>query len=332
MRNHISIKEIAALADVSVATVSRVMNHKGGYSAETEEKVRKIIKEHRYTPNMVAKGLRTNKNPIIGILVPDIVNEHFSKLVLELQNVLFANGYLTMVCNSNESGELEKQHLKAMIGQNVSGIVLISGAGGNLRSEGIPTVYVDRRPQADAGTDIIFVESDNIEGGYRATKELIEKGCRKIAFVTDLLRESSKVARYQGYCNALLEAGIELNPSMVLKVERVTVEAAYEVITENLDHGMNIDGVMCTTDMLAIGTVLALEERGIRVPKEVKVTGYDDISASRLFRVPITTVHQYTDEMAKLVSELMLQLIDGENVAEKKYSVPVSLIKRKSTE
>lgn len=334
MGKNISIKEIALLSGVSIATVSRVVNQKGGYSPQTEQIVKEMIEKCGYTPNLVAKGLRTNKNPVIGILVPDIANEYFSRLILELQNVFFANGYLTMVCNSNESRELEEQYLKAMAGQNVSGIVLVSGTEAGLRPKGIPAVYVGRKPRGMRKLDgnIVFVESDNVTGGYLAARELIDKGSRHIMFITDVLKGSSKLERYQGYCNALLEAGIELNLSLVLKVDKVSAEDGYRAIEKALDKGMQMDGVMCVTDMLAIGAVMALQERGIRVPEDVKVTGFDDISSSRYFRVPLTTVHQYTDKMAEVVSKELLQLIEKQEVPVKEQVIPVSLIKRESTQ
>ncbi|MCI8292226.1 MAG: LacI family transcriptional regulator [Hespellia sp.] len=334
MKTKISIKEIAAQADVSIATVSRVVNQKGGYSAETEQLVKRVIKESGYTPNLMAKGLRTSQNAIIGILIPDIANEYFSSLVLELQKEFFQNGYLTMVCNSDENFELEKDYLKAMVGQQVSGIVLVSGTELSLKPTGIPTVYVGRKPRGSSGNerDIVFIESDNIEGGYLATKELLDKGCKKIAFLTDILRGSSKVERFQGYCSALMEAGIEMNPSMVLKVDKIEEEKAKEVVNQALTGGIRMDGIVCATDILAIGAITALEERGVFVPEEIKVTGFDDISASRYFRVPITTVHQYNDKMAKAISEMLMCLMKGEKIVDNRKIIPVSLIQRKSSE
>ena len=334
MKDKISITEIAAMANVSIATVSRVINHKGGYSAETEELVKQVIRQNGYTPNMMAKGLRTNRNAIIGILIPDITNEYFSGLVLALQNEFFKNGYLTMVCNSNETHSLEKSYIEALSSQKVSGIVLVSGAEIKLRPIGIPTVYVGRKPRGSVGIgkDIVFVESDNSEGGYFATKELLDKGCKNIAFLTDVLRGSSKIERYQGYCNALMEAGIELNPSLVLKVDRVSEDAAKAAIFKTLDQDISIDGVMCVTDILAIGTIMALEERQICVPEEIKVTGFDDVSASRYFHTPVTTIHQYNDKMAETVSDMLFRLIEGEKIDDNHAVIPVALIKRKSTE
>lgn len=332
MSKNLSIKEIAEIAGVSVATISRVINQNGGYSADTEKKVLDVIKKYNYVPNLVAKGLRTNKTPIIGIIVPDIVNEFYSKLVLQLQMLLFEAGYLTTICNTNESRELEHQHVQAMIAQNVSGLILISGSSYNSRSEyaTMPTVYIDRRPQ-NWDDDIIFVESDNVQGGYKATKELLDNGCRRIVFVTDMLSESSKTYRYEGYCKALAEANIPVDPSLIMRVKNVRIEEAKQLISQSLKQGINFDGIMCTTDMLAVGAIYAVKEAGLRIPQDIKITGYDDVTASSIIDPSITTVHQHSNRMTEVVSELLIGLMEGKQPEKQSYCIPVTLVRREST-
>ncbi len=328
----ISIKQIAKLAGVSVATISRVMNQKGGYTPDTEKKVLSVIKENQYIPNLVAKGLRTNNTRIIGLIVPDIVNEFFAKLVLYIQMELFQYGYLTMVCNVNESGNLERQLVKALVAQNISGLILISGRTRKMTVNSLPTIYIDRRPNEEELQDnLVIIESDNVSGGYLATKELINCGCKKIAFITDAIGESSKIARYEGYCRAIMESRLPLNPTLTLKVENVSIEDAFNVVVNGLDAKLEFDGIFCSTDMLGIGAILALKSRGFDVPKDIKITGFDDISMSSLFQPSITTIHQHSDKMAKLASDLIIDLINGIVIEEKHRMVPISLVQRNST-
>ena len=327
-----SIKEIAALAGVSVATVSRVVNQKGGYSTETEQRVKAVIRANQYQSDKRIDGMQENGSPVVVVLVPDVLNEHFSRLIFELQTTFLQKGYLAVVCNSNESEELEMQYLESMEHRGISGIIAVSGAERYLQLESIPTVYVDRRLQKYTGdVPAVFVESDNQRGGYLATKELIEQGCQRIAFVTDMLQESCKVDRYQGYCKALMEAGIKLDPTMILQVEIVGVEAASRLIKESIHRGLQFDGIMCTTDMLALGSILALQEAGLKVPADVKVTGYDDISSTQFFKIPITTVHQYTDRIAKAAVDALVALMQGKHLEEMRHVIPVDLIRREST-
>lgn len=332
MNKNISIKEIAELAGVSVATISRVMNGNGGYSAQTEKKVLEVIEKYGYVPNLMAKGLRTNRTSIVGIIIPDIVNEFYSKLVLHLQMVLFEAGYLTTICNTNESSELEVQHVQALLAQNVSGLILISGSSYNSRPEymNIPTVYIDRRPQK-WDKDIIYVESDNVEGGYLATRELLDCGCRRIAFVTDMLFESSKTYRYEGYGKALREANIPVEPSFILRVENVKTEDAYKLIKGALEQGMDFDGIMCGTDIIAIGASLAVKDAGLRIPEDIRITGFDDISATTIIEPAITTIHQHSNQMTKVVAEMLIELMEGRELEKQRYSIPVTLVKRAST-
>ena len=332
MKKKLSIKEIAEIAGVSVATISRVMNQNGGYSAETEQKVWEVVKAHDFVPNLMAKGLRTNKTPMVGIIIPDIVNEFYSKLVLQLQMILFEAGYLTTICNTNESSELEQQHVQALFAQNVSGLILISGSSYNERAEyaRVPTVYIDRRPQQwDKG--IIYVESDNVQGGYEATKELLDCGCKRIAFMTDMLCESSKTYRYEGYCKALAEAEIPVDPSFVMRVEQVKIEAAKEVVTAALKRKMKFDGIMCTTDMLAIGSIIAIREAGLQIPRDIKITGFDDVSATTIMNPTVTTVHQHSNQMTEAVAEILIGLMEGEMIEKQRYCIPITLLKREST-
>jgi LacI family transcriptional regulator len=332
MGEKLSIKQIAQLANVSVATISRVMNQSGGYSTETEEKVKKVIEKYHYIPNSVAKGLRTNKTPIIGIVVPDIANEYFAKLTWDIQTELFEYDYLTMVCNVNESVELENKYIRALEAQNVSGIILISGTTNSVKVEHIPTVYVDRKPaNEEEQSNVVIVESDNTNGGYLAARELIQAGCKRIAFVTGSQSEGTKIARYKGYCKALEESGMEVNSELVIRCASVIAEEAKKSVINKMEKGLEFDGVVCSTDTLAMGTILALKDRGKQVPEDVKVTGFDDISLTEVFEPSITTVHQYGDKMAKIVVKCMIDLIGKELIEKMHYVVPVGLVIRNST-
>ena len=154
-----SIKEIAKLAGVSTATVSRVINQNGRFSRETEERVRRVIRENDYIPNMSAKGLRTSRTRVVGIIVPDITNPHFANLVLHLEMDLFRRGYSCLICNTNESEELESKHIQSLTAQNVSGIVLISGMRNYEELGDLPVVYVDR-PSNSQDKEEVMIESD----------------------------------------------------------------------------------------------------------------------------------------------------------------------------
>jgi len=325
-----NIKDIAKLANVSAATVSRVINQNGRYSKETEQRVKRIIKEHNYIPNMSAKGLRTNQTFVIGVIVPDITNNHFASLVLKLETGLFKHGYSCLICNTNESRELEQKHMKSLSAQNVSGIIVISGMQDYPELNDLPIVYVDR-PSKDMRSNRAMIESDNERGGYLATEELIKAGCKQIAILKCLYNDPNQVLRYEGFKRALAAYGIAEDTPLSEDLSEVSFDAAYNKVKSLLDRKANFDSLMCTTDTLAAGAVIALRENGLEVPRDKLVTGFDDCQIAEVCGPGITSVHQDVDEMAKLATRLLLDMINKKELDQLYYKLPVSLTIRSST-
>ena len=332
MDEKIYIKQIAELAGVSVATVSRVINQNGRFSAETEQRVREVIEKYRYIPNVVAKGLRTSKTPVIGVIVPDIANNHFAKLVLELETEFFKNGYSTLICNTNESEELEQRHIQTLTAQQVTGIVLISGRHYYEPERNIPVLYLDRRPEdIHDSTDCIVIESDNERGGYLAAKELIAKGCSRIGVLMASGIDMSHRARYRGCLKAMEEAGMSLSEDRILDVAQVSIDTAHAAVREAASGGDRFDALMCTADILAIGAVLGLRECGLSVPEDVMVTGFDDIDMAYAYNPSVTSIHQFVDKMAGEAAEIMFDLVEQPGPRRIHRTLPVCLIEREST-
>ena len=328
-----TIKEIARLSGVSTATVSRVINQNGRFSKETEERVLRVIQENDYIPNMSARGLRTSRTKVIGIIVPDITNPHFANLVLTLQMEFFRYGFSCLICNTNESQELEKKHVQSQIAQNVSGVVIISGTRYYGELGNLPAIYVDRPSKKGYDGKTVMIESDNVMGGYLATKALLEGGCRRIAIVKcQQSSDHNQVARYEGYKRALKEAGITQDKALSLNVEVVSFDTAYQAISQLIKQGIKFDGVMATTDTMAAGAVVALRDHYLSVPDDVLVTGFDDCLLSTITGPGITSVHQDVEGMAHLAVDLLLQMIEGKEPQTCYYQLPVSLKIRRSTQ
>ncbi len=328
MQKNVSIKEISRQAEVSIATVSRVINKSGRYSKETEERVLRVIAENNYQPNLIAKGLRVQRMKNVGVLVPDIKNEFFTKLVYEIEQNLFAAGYETFVCNTNEDEKLERQHVQMMEMQKVCGLVFISGAPHKLNAQ-VPTAFIDRI-STDRVPGGIMITSDNVTGGYLATKELLEQGARRILIMTSSRRVSCYEERFEGYRKALAEYGLS-DEVHVAALDSLHYQAAYEKMNALLDAGTDFDGVFAASDWLALGCYKALIEHGKRIPGDVKLAGYDDISITAFNAIPITTVHQNIDRMGRLVAEQLIAAMKGEPVEEGPIRVPVHLVPRAST-
>lgn len=325
----VSVKDIARLANVSIATVSRVLNKNGRYSAETEQRVLDIVKQYGYTPNASAKSLRTNRSQSIGVIVPDITNEFFAKIVRSIENSILPYNYSVFICDSHEDARLENQHLANLIAKNVDGVIYISGksdVAAQDEENDLPVVYIDRMPEHAYAT----VQSDNEYGGYLATEELLRKGCKRIVLLSDMRPLSSVSQRTMGYVKAHGKYGVKIIDD--LKADGgASYHIAKQKTAELVEKGVAFDGIFATNDMMALGALHALLEHKIEVPGQVKLVGFDDISLSGFCEVPITTITQNTERIGERAVKVLMKLMLSEANDAQHYVVPVSLNVRKST-
>ena len=177
MKNeNLSIKEVARLAGTSVATVSRVINQNGRFSKETEKRVREVIEKYNYRPNELARSLRGDKAQVVGVIVPDITQEFFAHIAREIEVDLLKQGYMAIICDTNESVELEKQYIETLKAMRVGGIIYVSGDQKIEPIRDIPAVYVDRKPEfLEEEQSSCFIGGDNYQGGYLAAERLDRK-------------------------------------------------------------------------------------------------------------------------------------------------------------
>lgn len=329
-KNKISIVDIAKLANVSTATVSRVINKHGGYSKATEERVLNIIDEYSFKPNSNAIGLRTNRSNSIGVIVPDITNEFFASIVHELDMFFLQHRYSVLICDSNEDPVLEDLHINDLIQKNVDGIIYISGQAEIKpfeHSSGIPIVYVDRCPNNAE----ILIHSDNKQGGYLAAKELIEKGCLDILLVRDIRYASTIRHRKEGFLKALSESNINHTNEFELSIYPTYSKARTTMATLLKEKGCFFDGIFTTNDAMALACIHSLHDAGYKVPKDVKVVGFDNISITEFCNPSITTIKQNFKKLAYYSGKAILDLINNKKISVKDISVPVTIIKRDST-
>lgn len=322
-----SVAQIASQAGVSAATVSRVLNSMGGYSEETARKVRMAARNIGYGQPPSAGH---TDSPLIGILVPDISNAYFAGIALALQEDFREHGFLALICNVSQTEELAQAYVDELLRQSVQALVFVCGYGWDLEKLDIPMVYIDRHPVCEQ-SDIIVVESDNVRGGYLAARELLRSGCRRIAFLTDSLKTSTKRSRYKGYVRALHQAGLEASDSLVISVGHQEEQQVRERIRQVLAQDPLIDGILCATDRLAIGAILGAQDCGRRIPEDLCVTGFDDGRIASVFRPGITSVRQDGIAMAKKASSILFTLLEGGQLDKRRYIIPVSLSVREST-
>lgn len=325
----VSIVDIAQMANVSIATVSRVLNQTGRYSTQTEQKILDLVKTYGYTPNATAKSLRTNKTQSIGVIVPDITNEFFAKIVRAIENYILPSGYSVFICDSHENEALETAHIENLIAKNVDGVIYISGkadALGPAQSRHIPVVYIDRHPENAPA----IVQSDNIQGGFLAAEELLRKGCKRIVILQDYHRLSTLKQRFAGYESAHQQYGVPLDRTLVPPDCPGYQEAKQTVLTL-CKQGVSFDGIFATNDTLALGALHALGECKRKVPGDVKLVGFDDTTLSAYCETPITTITQNSDEMGRRCVELLMRQMHGEQIGHENIIVPVTLHVRSTT-
>lgn len=329
----VTVKDIAELAGVSVATVSRVINQNGRYSAETERRVRQVIEEYDYQPNQLAKGLRQRKTDAIGITVPNISNEFFASMVLAIQGRLFEEGRSLTIYNTNSSLDMERQCHALLAAQNVSGIISVNSRE-DVRAalkRPIPTVYIDRFIEdKDLGSKVVSISSDNVCGGRLAAEELLRAGCRKLVAITASADSPVTEMRTRGFVEYAVSCGVELSDERIVLSRETSYAQGREAMAGILGSGIEFDGVFCQTDWLAMGALEVLREHGVRVPEDVCVVGYDDILISHFGRPPLTTVRQDSTRIGERAAEMIIQMTQGNTPSEQRIVLPVELVRRES--
>ena len=325
-----TIKEIAELAGVSTATVSKILNGKDkDISEATRKNVLDIVEREGYIPNGIAKSLRIKNTKTIGIIMPDVMNLFFSELARGVEDAAEKKGYSVILCNSDNKESKEEKYIQILQEKMVDGIILTASENSvkrSLRRRKIPMVLLDRDISTDEKVGRITV--DNEEGTYNATKLLIEKGCKNIGFISSNKTTKSSGQRLRGYENAILESKINLDKDKIF-LQNYTIETGYKG-TVSLLEKTNIDGICCGNDLIAIGAIKALKERGIKVPQDVKVIGFDDISISKYMDPPLTTIRQPIYEMGEEAVGMLIDVINNKEMEMSKV-LKTELIVRETT-
>lgn len=329
MGKKLSMTDVAKLSGVSIATISRVINHSGGYSVKTEEKVRRIIRDTGFVANTNAKSLRTNLSQTVGVIVPDLTNDFFSRLVREIVNSFLKKNYSVFVCDTNEDEKKEDQLFKNFIAKKVDGIIYISGHSDVSKLEtmySIPVLYMDRSPKNAAN----LVHSDNHQGGYLAGARLLASGCRHPVMIRDSRLISTVDQRYYGFIKALSDAGLEDEQPIFVEAS-VSYDGAYETIPEVLKRFPKVDGIFCSNDTMALGALHGLQDLGRKVPEEIQLIGFDGSTVTKYSRPRITTIAQDYEQMGRAACRQMLDLISGEDDFLHTVVIPVRLVEGGTT-
>lgn len=335
-----SIVEVAELAGVSIATASRVIS-KSNYpvNEKTRERVLAAAAQLNYTPNALARGMKTQHSSMIGIIVGDNTDPYYAEIVRGVEDVANENGYLTIVCNTDRIPARELNYLQTLRDFRPSGIIF---AGGGLSEPGYPERLTERiRELTERGTAVITlaqhtlqvpsIQPDNFDGARQMVAKLVELGHRKIAFVTGPSNLIVANIRMQGYMAGLVGAGLSLNPAWLLPGD-FTMSGGERAVTglARLAENDRPTAVFAANDETALGVMIGFRKLGWQVPKDVSVCGFGDLPVAQAVGPTLTTVHIGLRELGRDGARKALAVLKNEKV-ETIEIAPTYVIERDST-
>lgn len=311
---NLTIKKIAEMANVSNATVSKVINGKDKYISEaTRQRILEIVEREGYIPNAIAKSLKMKRTKTLGIILPDVMNLFFSELARGIEDAAEIMGYSIILCNSDNRESKEESYIQILQEKMVDGIILAaseSSVNKYLEIRSTPIVIIDRDIKINEQVGKITV--DNEAGIYESTNFLINKGCKNIGFISCGETNRISTKRLLGYKKALWDHGLEVDESKIF-LQNFTIETGYEG-TMSLLKNTEMDGICCGNDLIAIGAIKALKEMEIAIPDQVKVIGFDNIYIAQYMDPPITTMGQPIYKMGEEAVKMLISIIEGENI------------------
>jgi LacI family transcriptional regulator len=328
-----TINDIAKLAGVSRSTVSRVLTNNPNVNPTTREKVQKIIDTYNYHPNSLARGLVLGKIDVIALIIGDIRNPFYSEMTWVIENILNQNGYMVVLCDSEYMIEKEELYLKAAKQYGFAGVVLTSALENDrinaaIKSLTCPVILLNRYIKSFQGDVVV---TDNFQGGYIATKHLIELGHTKIAILTGPINSTSSSERFNGYKSALETFGLEYREELV-DYGDLKMETGYKYGCALLEKDKYLPtAVVAGNDLMAIGIMEAYQKAGKSIPEHLSIVGFDDIPIASITSINLTTVRQPFYQMGEIVPELLLKQINNEQYSHRKIILTPELIIRGTT-
>ncbi|WP_339187421.1 LacI family DNA-binding transcriptional regulator [Paenibacillus sp. FSL R5-0490] len=320
-----TIKDVAQLAGVSVATVSRVINDRGYVHADTRKKVEDAVKALNFSPNEVARSLYKRKSKLIGLLLPDITNPYFPQLARGVEDRMQEQDYRLIFGNSDEDEQKEQDYIQTFIQNNVVGVISSTNYPHSSIYEKlkIPVVFLDR-----TSLDRPSVYADGREGGRLAAREIIKRGSRRITVMQGPSQIRPAQDRFEGAIEIIRDAGLDYR---VIQTTSFSINEAGVWAEELFRKYADTDGVIASNDIAAMAVLHEASRIGRKVPDDVQVIGFDDIPMSSLLSPALSTIRQPAYEMGREAAGLLIQLVEQAAIENKNIQLPVSFIERGTT-
>lgn len=327
-----TMKDIAEVCNVSSMAVSKVLNGKEGISKETTERIFAAAKKLNYRPNLIAKSLRINETRTLGVITSDSSHLLFAKILRAIGDAADENDYSIIIANTGQCPKRERKSMQTLIEKRIDGLLLAAPLNvdrksmNNVRNLDIPVTLLMR--SAGPGYDTVI--NDNYLGAYQMVDYLAKTGSRRF-YMINLPRESqSGKERLRGYKRALKDNGIEYNARGVLFCQPY-IEDGRIAMQKLLDKGARSGAVFCGCDVIAIGAIRAAIKKGLQIPGDIRISGYDDIELLDDLRVPLTTMRQPVLDMGRAGIDLLLRRIREPNRTPQRLVMQSELVVREST-
>jgi LacI family repressor for deo operon, udp, cdd, tsx, nupC, and nupG len=311
----VRIQDVARLADVSTATVSRALATPERVSPEARARVLEAIAKTGYVPNPAARSLRSQKTYMVLVVLPDLANTFFSKILRGIEERLFEAGYGMIISDLDGSPEKEAHFAAFTAAGRVDGAILLNGHlfGQSCEGEGTPVktgIPLVALCEAIPSADIPQIEIDNRAAASRMTQHLASLGHRSIAYVGGPPNNILEKERFLGYQNGLRAAGLPFDPALVLSGD-YTIASGMAAGQELAARSTRPTAVFCTSDEMAIGLMRMLLSAGLKVPEDISVAGFDDIEFAAVTEPALTTIHQPRRELGRAAASILIDLLQG---------------------
>ncbi len=328
-----NIKQVAEKAEVSVATVSRVINGSGYVSPELQARVFNAMRELNYELNAPARSLRSQETRIVGVLVPQLDHPFFSALSFAIERTFAAQGYNVFICSAEENAAKEEDYTLMMLRQRVDGVIV--GPTGysetNLKrliEQHIPVVLVDRDfPDLEVNRVVI----NNFQGGYDGARHLLELGHEHVGVIGAHEYSGARAQRTKGILKAFADLLPGTTPTLVLTDQLQQFAQAYESTTYLIQENPRLTAIFALTDVLAVGALRAASELGLRVPADLSIVGFDDIALASFVVPPLTTVAQPIAAIGETAAHILLRRMVDSSQPVETITFDTKLVVREST-
>jgi len=333
----VKLMDIAKKLNVSPSTVSKALNNRPGVNPILRKKIIKVAKEMGYEGNIIAQSLRIKRTNIIGLIIPDVSNYFFGKLVMSIEKILYGSNYKYILSNTDENEEKEIEYLRTYLQYGVDGIISVTSSKtkkGRLVkfyrdfiSNGKPLVFIDRYIDSLNSSYVIL---DNEGASYNAVRYLYRKGHKKIGIITGPKNIFTSEMRLKGFLNAIKDLNLIFKKDWIINGE-YSIQTTKKKIEALINKSKELPTAILTlNNLMAIGAMEVLLEKGFKVPEEISILTFDDMPWHKFFKIPLTSINQPIEEMGVLAATILLENIKSGKFVNRQVVLKGNLIERGS--